>query len=219
MLRNIYGEMIIKKGSILYHTSNDLFEYKSNNDKPMLFCTFHPSDYMGDNYNYVSFVKIKKDISLLFMIDFIGRTHIFSSLEKLINHHKKNLAKQNDNVLKILSKDLKKENFDGWFSSIENRSTVEIALINNKDIYEIIETKEIKKNWNNGHYTGNNNNIIILKNWGKFKICTLETPVILNINKIYEEMFRRYKIYELKSKFIGEQTFQIILNNAHINYF
>jgi hypothetical protein len=146
----------------------------------------------------MSLVKIKKDISLLFMIDCIGRTHIFSSLEKV--------------------KDLKKEKFDGWFSSIENKSAVEVALINNKDIYEIIETKEIKKNWNNGHYTGNNN-IIILKNWGKFKICTLENPVILNINKIYEEMFRTYKIYELKSKFIGEQTFQIILNNAHINYF
>lgn len=196
--------MIIKKDSILYHTSNDLFEYKCNNEKQMLFCTFHPSDYMGDNYTYVSLVKIKKIISLLFMIDCIGRTHIFSSL-----------TKQNDNLLKILVKDLKKEKFDGWFSSIKNKSAVEVALINNKDIYEIIETKEIKKNWNNGHYTGNN---IILKNWGKFKICTLENPVILNINKIYEEMFRTYKTYELKSKFIGEQTFQIILNNAHINY-
>jgi len=132
------------------------------------------------------------------MIDSIGRTHIFSSLEKV--------------------KDFKKEKFDGWFSSIENKSAVEVALINNKDIYEIIETKEIKKNWNSGHYT-ENNNIIILKNWGIFKICTLENPVILNINKRYEEMFRAYKTYELKSKFIGEQTFQIILNNAHINYF
>jgi len=42
MLRNIYGEMIIKKDSILYHTSDNLFEYKSNNEKPMLFCIlFH----------------------------------------------------------------------------------------------------------------------------------------------------------------------------------
>ena len=169
MLKNIYGEMIIKKGSILYHTSDDLFEYKSDKIKPMLFCTFHPSDYMGDNYTYVSFVKIKKDVSLLFMIESIGRTHIFSSLNKIINHPNKNLAKQNNNILKVLVKDLKQENFDGWFSSIENISSVEVAFINNEDIYEIIQTKKIKKNWNNGHYNGNNNNIIILKNWGKFE--------------------------------------------------
>ena len=41
MLKNIYGEMIIKKGSILYH--------KNDKIKPMLFYTFHPSDYMRVN--------------------------------------------------------------------------------------------------------------------------------------------------------------------------
>ena len=95
MLRNTYDEMIIKKGSILYHTTDYLFEYKNNTVKPMLFCTFHPSEYIGDNYKYVNFVNIKKDISLLFMIDCIGRTHIFSSLEQLIDHPNKNLAKKN----------------------------------------------------------------------------------------------------------------------------
>jgi hypothetical protein len=219
MLKNIYGEMILRKGSILYHTTDDLFEYKSNLLKPMLFCTFHPSDYMGDNFKYVNLVKIKKDISLLFMIDYIGKTHIFSSLDQIINHPSKNLAKMNVDFLKIIVKKLKKEKFNGWFSSIENRSAVEIALINNLDIYDIIETKEIKKNWNNGHYTGENNNIIVLKNWGKFKICTIKKPVILNIDKRYEEMFKLYKEYEIKSKFPLEHTFQVILNNAIINYF
>ena len=38
MLRSIYGEIIIQKGSILYHTSDDLFTYQNNIDKPMLFC-------------------------------------------------------------------------------------------------------------------------------------------------------------------------------------
>jgi hypothetical protein len=152
------------------------------------------------------------------MIDHIGSIKIYSSLNQIINHPNKNLAKQNNNILKVLVKDLKKENFDGWFSSIENRSSVEVAFINNKDIYEIIQTKKIKKNWINGHYNGNNN-IIILKNWGKFEICTIENPVILNINKRYEEIFRKYKEYEIKSKFLGEYTFQIILNNAKINYF
>jgi len=218
MLKTIYGEMILKKGSILYHTSDDLFEYKNNLIKPMLFCTFHPSDFMGDNYKYINFVKIKKDISLLFMIDYIGRTHIFSSLNQILDHPSKNLAKLNFDFLKKMVKELKKEHFNGWFSSIENKSPVEIALINNKDIYEIIETKEIKKNWNNGHYSENNNNIIILKKWGKYKICTIEKPVILNINKKYEEIIKAYKEYEIKSKFLSEHTFQVILDNANINY-
>ena len=59
MLREEYGEMIIKKDSILYHTSDDLFTYQNNIDKPMLFCTFHPSEYTGDN-KYVHYIKIKK---------------------------------------------------------------------------------------------------------------------------------------------------------------
>jgi hypothetical protein len=218
MLKYNYGEMIIRKDSLLYHTSDDLFQYTTNNIKPMLFCTFHPSDFTGDN-KYVYYVKIKKDISLLFMIEHISNIKIYSSLNQIINHPSKNLAKQNNSFLKIIIKDLKNENFDGWFSSIENKSAVEIALINDFDIYEIIDSKELKRNWNNGHYTGNNNENIIIKNWGKYKICTIEKPVILNINNKFKQLLKKYKEYEIKSKFPYEYTFQIILNNAIINYF
>lgn len=50
---------------------------------------------------------------------------------------------------------------DGLFSSIENKSNVEVALINGKNIYEIYDAKEFKKNWNNGYYSGDNNEIKI----------------------------------------------------------
>ena len=70
MLRQNYGEMIIKEGSILYHTSDDIFKHRK---KPMLFCTFHPSEYTGDN-KYLHFIKIKRDLSLLFMINDNNRT-------------------------------------------------------------------------------------------------------------------------------------------------
>ena len=217
MLREEYGEMIIKEDSILYHTSDELFEYRNNSEKPMLFCTFHPSDYSGDDNTYVHIIRIKKDISLLFMIDCIGKTHIFSALNKLINHPKKNLAKTENKVLTEITKDLKNENYDGWFSSIENKSHVEVALINNKNIYEIIETKKLKRNWSNGYY--NNNNSIIKKNWGKiYKISCIEIPVILNINKKYKKMIDEYKEYEIKSKFPLEYIFQIILDNEIIYY-
>jgi len=203
MLRKQYGEMIIKEGSILYHTSDHKFKYKD--DKPVLFCTFHPSEYTGNN-KYLHYVKIKKDISLLFMISDIKDIKIYSALNNLIEYPNKNLAKKHDYILKILEIDFKKENFDGWFSSIENKANVEVALNNNKDIYEVIETKLLKHNWNNGHYDDENK--IILKKWGKIKISTIEIPIILNINKKYE----------IKSKFLSEFIFQIILNNGIINY-
>ena len=77
MFRKQYGEMIIKEGSILYHTSDHKFKYKD--DKPVLFCTFHPSEYTGYN-KYLHYVIIKRDISLLFMISHIDEIKIYSSL-------------------------------------------------------------------------------------------------------------------------------------------
>jgi len=65
MLKSTYGEIIIQKGSVLYHTSDDLFKYHYDLDKPMLFCTFHPSEFTSDN-KYVHFIKIKKNTKLTF---------------------------------------------------------------------------------------------------------------------------------------------------------
>ena len=111
MLRLLYGEMIIQKESILYHTSDDLFVYQNFHDKPFLFCTFHPSEYTGNN-KYVHFIKIKKELSLLFMIDSIKNIKIYSSLNQITNVPNKNLAKKHDYVLKNVTNDLKKEDLN-----------------------------------------------------------------------------------------------------------
>lgn len=182
----------------------------------MLFCTFHPSEYTGYN-KYLHYIKLKRDISLLFMINYIDEIKIYSSLNDIIDHPNKNLAKKHDYVLKILIEDFKKENFDGWFSSIENKATVEVALNNYKDIYEVIDTKILKQNWNNGRYKGDNNEIIIRKDWGNIKIFTIKMPVILNIKKKYKKMIKKYKDYEISSKFTSEYIFQIILDHAIFN--
>jgi hypothetical protein len=215
MLKKTYGEMILKEGSILYHTSD--YKFKNIPDKPMLFCTFHPSEYTGDN-KYLHFIRIKKDISLLFMINNIGEIKIYSALNDLLEHPNKNLAKKHDSILEIMVEKLKEENFDGWFSSIENKANVEIALINNQNIYEVINTQYLRHNWNNGHYKGNNNEIVVIKNWGKIPISIKILPVILNINNKYKNLIKKYKEYEVNSKFISEYIFQIILDNAIINY-
>ena len=65
MLKKSYGVMKIKEGSILYHASDKKFKYNTN--KPMLFCTFHPSEWYS---KYITRIRIKKDISL-----FDGNAH------------------------------------------------------------------------------------------------------------------------------------------------
>ena len=215
MLKSTYGEMIIEKESILYHTSDDLFKYQNDIDKPMLFCTFHPSEYTGDN-KYVHFIKIKKPLSLLFMIDSIKNIKIYSSLNQIINHPNKNLAKKHNCVLDEVINELKKETFDGWFSSIENKGFVEIALINDKKLFEVIDSQILNRNWRNGN---NANNQITVKNWGKrYEICTIKKQVTLNINQKYEDIIIKYKEYQKKSNFPLEYIFQVILENAIINY-
>jgi len=209
MLKKIYGEMILKKGSILYHTSDDSFQI--NYTKPMLFCTFHPSEWDIIN-EYVTYIKIKKDISLLFMIETCNKARIFSSLNSFTNHPNLNLAKKNPDQLSCYVNELKKENFDGWFTSIENKVTVEVALINNPNLYEVINTKKLRRNWRNG---GEGK----LKKWGKkYDICTIQMPVILNINKRYKDIIEEYKKYELNSGFFKEFIFQVILENAIIHF-
>ena len=66
-LRDKYGEMIIKKGTVLYHTSDNQFTI--NNSKPMLFLTFHPSEYIRGSDSFITRIALNKDFSLFFMID------------------------------------------------------------------------------------------------------------------------------------------------------
>jgi len=58
---------------------------------------------------------------------------------------------------------LNNEKFDGWFSSIENKGTIEVALINSKRIFKALDSELLVRNWRNGNI---NNNIISTKNWG-----------------------------------------------------
>ena len=213
MLKQSYGKIKIKKGSILYHTSDNKFTKKM--DKPFLFLTFHPSEWDILN-KYVTFIKLKKDMSLLFMIEGFKNARIYSSLNTFTKHPNLNLAKKYDNNLICYTKELIKENFDGWFSSIENKVSVEVGLINDNNNYEVLKTEKLERNWiNSSCLTGK----IVYKNWGvKYPICTIEQPVKLKINLRYKNMIEEYKKYEKKSKYLLETIFQIILENAQIYY-
>ena len=98
MYRN-YGSMILKKGCILYHTSDYKFMYKNKSEKPFLFCSFNPYDYNA-LHKYVHIIKLKRNVRLLFMVDMINNGILFSALPFFFNNYQTNLAK------------LKKENLD-----------------------------------------------------------------------------------------------------------
>jgi hypothetical protein len=216
-MKETYGEVILKKGSILYHTSDEKFTYKDEDDKPLLFCTFHPSEwYYGEEY--ITFISLKKDISLFFMIDFNDNSSPFSCLPKITNNniHLLKMTHTNSQLL-YYSHELKNNNFDGWFNSNAiNKVFIEVGLINDKNIFEILKTEKIKKDWCNHN---NANNIVTRKNWGlKYKISSIEIPVIFRLHKRYEEHIKKYLEKSINNKFYLKYVFQILLINSELNY-
>jgi hypothetical protein len=134
----------------------------------------------------------------------------------IYNHPSLNLAKQNDENLKCYVSELKKERLNGWFSSIENKTNVEVAIINDSEIYEIEKIEILTRNWRNGNCL---NDIKTIKNWGqKYKISTIEYPIKLKINLRYKDLIKKYKKFEKKSGYPLEYIFQVILDNAKIFY-
>jgi hypothetical protein len=224
MLKSYYGNVLLKKDTILYHTTDEEFSYKS--DKPLLFLIFHPSEWENLHYNVVKII-LKKDINLLFMISKFKKHFIFSSINDTFlqknytlilgdNNNFNYMSKlSNNEKLNIIDK-LEKENFNGWFSSIENKSHIEVALINNYNFYSIISCEKLTRNWRNGN---NLNNVLNSKNWGnKYEISPLHLPVIFDVNIRYKKIIEEYIEYGLNSKYPYEYILQVIFKNAIINY-
>jgi hypothetical protein len=210
-----YGIMILKKDSILYHTSEVGFVYLDNIEKPFLFCSFHPIDYEGLNTEYIHIIKLKRDIKLFFMIDdFIlnkYRKIIFSAFSHFFISNKKNLSQINKTKILEFSQKLKLKKFDGWFSSIEDGSGIEVALINDKDIYELLQSNNFNSNWN----IGNN----LPMNLGlKYNICTTYKPLTIIINKKFKQKFEMFYNIVKNKNFIVNNIFEKILSNAIIIY-
>ncbi len=221
-----YGSMILKRGTLLYHTSDSSDFEEDSNNKPFLFCTFHPSEWSG--YTYVHFIRLQKDICLLFMVKDIINDRIISALPDIVDDPRENLAKMptscnslssklNDVVLSEIRVDLEKEYFHGWFTSIENKATVEVALMSGKNIYEHIKSEPLKRAWRNGNCTDDGE--IFCKIWRKRYILSfIEKGIKLRVHKRFKKLFRKYKLYEKKSKYINEYVFQIILDHANIKF-
>jgi len=230
---NQYGIMTIQKDTVLYisaekknfkYSSSYFCEiknkilYQKRKKDIFLFCNFHPSE---SNYleKYIHFLKVKKDIKILFMVKKIRNNTLLSAIDDIIQYKKYISSKKN--LLKEVSKNFIENNLDGWFCSIRSGvrgfKNVEIALLNNYELYEIIKTTKLEKDWKHSFIK---NNEVIPKYWGeKYKICINEIPVLLNLNIRYKKMIEKYKKNEIKSGYIHELCFQILLDNAIIYYY
>ena len=58
----------IKKNTILYHLGDERMRYKNEKERKLLYCVFHPLDYFQCE-KYVSYIKIRRNLKLLFKID------------------------------------------------------------------------------------------------------------------------------------------------------
>lgn len=214
-LRQIYGELLLKKGTILYHTSNARF--RRNPEKSFLFCSFHPTEW-SNLEKYITKVCLKRDTSLFFMIESINRFRLQSGIHSLIQKSDSYHPKLITNLFSCYVRELKKEKFDGWFSSIQDRAQVEVALINDPELFQIQETIPFIPNGRNGN---SSNGVVSLKDWGTLYPISIRQPQfqpILRINKRYERMIQLYIWNAFESQFPFEYIFHILLHHALINY-
>jgi len=216
-----YGIMILKKDSILYHTSDNSLLDINNKNIDFLFCSFHPYDYEGINSKYVNIIKLKKDIKLFFMVSELkinkSNKRIHSAFSNFFNKDKKNLSIINNNKITEFANKLNHTKLDGWFSSIEDKSGIEVALLNNKNLYECIGANNFNSNWN--FIYENNNNKSYINIGKKYKICTNEEPAILIINEKFKNNIEKYKKRISSENFIPTTIVEIVLYNAIILYF
>ena len=195
MLKSTYGSMIIGKDTILYHATDEEFSY--NPKKKLLYTIFHPSEWVGYDSEYIVRIQLKRDIEVLFFISGFRKHYVLSNQAE-----KKSTA-----FLK---------NLDGWLASIENMSHVEVAILNDPAIFEAISFEPLRKNWRNGNCLGG---IPECKNWGTlYPISSRTIPVVFQLNKKYRRFIEEYIQYGLESKYPFEYVFQVILENAIIEF-
>ena len=216
-----YGIMILKKNSILYHTSDNSLVDINNKNKDFLFCSFHPYDYEGFDSKYINIIKLKKDIKLFFMVSELkinkSNKRIYSAFSNFFNKDKKNLLVVNKNKISEFANKLNRTKLDGWFSSIEDKIGIEIALLNNKNLYKCIQANNFNSNWN--FIYENNNNKSYINIGKKYKICTIDKPAILIINEKFKNNIEKYKERISSNNFIPTTIAEIVLFNSIILYF
>jgi hypothetical protein len=209
-LRASYGEVLLRKGTRLYHTS----PVAICDDKPIIFTTFHPSEWYRNSDDVVSVIELQQDVSLLFMVQGIRHLRIFSALGNLLDKPGTNLMRLRIENLSRFQPWLACEQFDGWFSTKEGKTVVEVALINNPAVYKVVECAPIQWSWNNS--TISSDGSLVPKKWGDVYPIVVPTPR-MTLNARFRPQIAAY-ITEMTHDDPGGTAFSRILEEADIRY-
>jgi hypothetical protein len=213
-LRTSYGTVTLPKGLRLYHASTSSLCKLPK--KPVLFLTLHPSEWHYEDA-YISVVELVREVNLLFMIKYIHQLRILSALNEFLEEPHNNMAKTNyDNIQKWIPS-MQKESLDGWLSSIENRTAIEFAIINDPSILRLVECNPIKFNWTNTNY--NKDMILVPKKWGTtYAIHTNAMPLQMHLHKRFRPQIEAYK-KKVEEEDPDGTALSLLLKNATVTYF
>lgn len=211
-LTSSYGVIMLPKGFKLYHASTA--SLCALPKKPVIFTTLHPSEWYIED-SHISVIELQRDVKILFMIQTINQMRVFSSLNSFLGIPNSNLAKMNYETIKSWIPFLAHESLDGWLSSIENKTAVEIALRNDPSMIRIVDCLPIQYNWSNSSY---NNNSIVPKNWGTtYPLYSLTMPVKMSLHVRFKPQIEAY-LKQIQENDPHGTSFSILLDNADIMY-
>ena len=211
-------------------SKNKLIEfYKPIKEYPILFCNFHPSESRNicSQSKYIYHIKLKKDIKIPFLIEGLIGKYLLSGLSKIKMCRLSKLYTSPFEIQNMYYFDLSnlilQYNLDGIFIPLINGKkkdfmNVEIGIINNNDLYSIVDVSKYTGIWD--FLIEKINNTYCLKHWGKkYKICSIDRPIHLNLHIRYKKLIHLYRKRELESNIWQDLTFQYILKNININYY
>lgn len=159
---------------------------------------------------YIVKIRLKRDIEVLFWISGFKKHYILS------NQPEKKYKDFIDQIKNSLTEQILEEKLDGWFSSIENRSHVEVAIANDPTIFEAGPSEPLHRNWRNGNCLSGN---ATSKNWGEtYPVSSRTLPLVFRLNTRYKPLIEEYIRYGRESIYPFEYALQVILENAIINY-
>lgn len=212
-LRDQYGVVILPKGFRLYHTSSTKL-CSIPPIKDFLFTTLHPSDWYSDDC-FITTIELLRDVTLFFMIGRIHKLKLQSALYNLLDTPRVNMIKMNPQKIKEWIPFFEKENLDGWFSSIESKTSIEFVLRNDSSIFKILSCSPITYNWNNSYYRDNS---LVPKVWGEeYPISSFTHPVGFILHSRFRPQIENY-IQQIENEDPFGTTFYILLKNAVIEY-